>query len=119
MLLEGRELGVPVGLQLVQPGLHGDHRLRPEPEITQSRIMRYPLVGHDARRQQYPQVPAHGRGRHADSGREFSRAAGLSTEQLNDAEPGRVSQRAEDDDHVSLAADQVLSHKQNSSLSEQ
>ena len=113
MLPEGGELNIPVRLQLVQPGLHGDHGLRPEPEEAQSRILRDPLVGDDARLEQNPQVPAHRRGGHADRGSELAGPARSLAQQLHDVQPGRVGERAEDDRHA-RGVWPIIRHEQNS-----
>jgi hypothetical protein len=47
VLLERRELHIEVGLQLIKPGLHGDHRRWPQPEVPQPRVARGPLVDDD------------------------------------------------------------------------
>jgi len=59
--LEGPELFVPVGLDLVQPGPHGGNGLVTQPEDPHPGVLVTPLVSDDSHFEQHPEVFAHGR----------------------------------------------------------
>lgn len=113
MLLKRRELNVPVRLQLVQPGLHGDQGLRAEPEEAGACVGGSPLVGDDARLEQHPQVPAHGRRRDADCSRQLSSPARSFAEQFNNVQPGWVCQRLEYGYHLGAGGRRIVAHAEN------
>ncbi len=52
---------VRVYLELVEPCLHGDNRLRLEPEYAGSGVLRWTFVGDDPCLEQHAQVSAHRR----------------------------------------------------------
>ncbi len=102
MSFEGLKLGAPVRLKLIQPGLQGHHRLRPQPEDPHPRIARGPLVSDDAGLQQHPQVTAHCRGGRARGGGKLPGAVRAGPEQLHDLPSGRVGQGTEQRRHVGI-----------------
>jgi hypothetical protein len=96
VVLEGTELLVPVGLQLVEPGLERQHRLGTEPEHPSAGVLGQSLVGDDPGVQQDPEVPTHRGGRRAEGVGELAGAARPLTEQLDDLAPDSVSEGLEE-----------------------
>jgi hypothetical protein len=94
--LEGPELLAPVRLQLVEPRLKREHRLAPQPEHAQARIVGHALVGDEPGLEQDPQVPAHGGGGGTGSRRQLTGTPRSVAEQLDHPPPRGVGEGNED-----------------------
>lgn len=111
--LERRKLLVEVRLELIKPGLHGNHRRRPQPEIPHPGVASRALVGDDPSFQEHPQVAAHsGRG-HAYRGCELASSVGRPAQQFHDLTAGWVRERREDVGD-GRSARLIVAHKYNS-----
>jgi hypothetical protein len=94
--LERLELLAPVGLELVEPRLERDDRLRAQPEHPRPGIVRQPLVGDDPDLQQHAQMAAHRRRRHPRRIGELARASRPRAEKAHDGAPGGISEGNEE-----------------------
>lgn len=88
---------ITVCLELVEPGLHRNKRLRSEPEDSGTGVLRRALVADDPCVEQHAQVPAHRRGGGSCGRRQLARAPGAGTENLDHTLPSRIGQRPEQD----------------------
>ena len=95
---------VPVGLDLIKPRLHGEHRLAAQAEHPHARVLWTALIGDDSRLQQRPQMLAHRRCREAEVIGELAGPTRALAEKLDHTKTGRVSRCAcVSTDHEDLA----------------
>jgi hypothetical protein len=89
-----------VRLELVEPRLERQHRLPPQAEDAQPRVIRNALVGDKTGLEQDAEVPAHHWSGRPGSLSQFARAARPVAEQLDHPAPCRISERQKDILHV-------------------
>ena len=95
MPLERTELTAPLGLELVEKGLHGHQRLRLEPEDPDPGIFGDPLVLHYPRTEQDLQVATQRRWRHTGGLGQLSRPIGPTAQQLDHLSSSWIGQGLE------------------------
>ena len=96
VVFEGLELLIPLGLELVEPGLQCDHRVGPKPEETDTSIFGRAFVVDHSGAKQYPQMPAHGRGGQPRRLGQVSGSARTGAKQLHDVTPSGIGQGLEE-----------------------
>ena len=99
MRFEGPELLGPERLDLVEPRLQGDKRLRPESVHAQASVLVDELGLDEPALAQHAQVPAHRWTAHPDARRQLARSLRPGAEEVDDGAASRIRERGQSDVH--------------------